>query len=116
MKKLFLYLPLLALAFVGQSEAQSHALAKVANIAAAPVVHPKRTLKQIAGSVVFGVENVVDVVHLGLDGLDKSFATLDQNNQYFGVLYMTIDKLDDLSAKADSGLESAELYLFGSSN
>ena len=105
-----------AAALPGSAQVSQHALAKVASVAVAPVVHPKRTVKEIAGSVVFAGEEVVDVVHLGLDGLDKSFSALDPNNQYFGLLYQVIDKADGLAAKADSGLESAEQYFFGSSN
>jgi hypothetical protein len=120
MKKL-LWIPLALLFLIcmatgSQAQVADHALPKFLTVAAAPVIHPKRTVKQIAGSVLFATEEVVDVAHLGLDSLDKAFEALDKNNEYFGALYKVVDRADDLAAKVDSGLESAEFYFFGNSN
>ena len=86
----------------------SHALAKVAKVAAAPVVHPKRSLKQVLGSVVFVVETGNDVVLGGLTGLDKAASMELKYNPFH---YAAV-----VDGKIDVGIEKAEMYLFGSSN
>ena len=92
--------------------AKSHALVKVARIAVAPVVHPKRSIKQVLGSVVFVTESAVDIVHGGFAGLDQASA----NEAYFGPLHLFFVGADKVSGKADQYLESAEQHFFGSSN
>ena len=85
-----------------------HALVKVAKALAAPVTAPKRTLKQVLGSVVFAVETGNDVVLGGLTGLDKAASTELKYNPFH---YAAV-----LDSKVDVAIEKAETYLFGSSN
>ena len=87
---------------------KGHALAKVAQAVSAPVAKPKRTLKEVLGSVVFATESVVDVVHVGTSALSKAAATELKHNPF--------EYVDEYVGKADAGLEKAELFLFGSSN
>jgi len=88
--------------------APKHALVKVAKALAAPVTAPKRTLKQVLGSVVFAVETGNDVLLGGLTGLDKAASTELKYNPFH---YAAV-----LDGKVDVGIEKAETYLFGSSN
>ena len=92
--------------------ASDHAVVKVAQVVSAPVVHPKRTLKQIAGSILFGIEPVADIAHASFDALDK----VSSDEKYFGAVHLVFHAGDVVAAKADSGLEGAEQYFFGSSN
>lgn len=108
--KYLLMLVVLALPSFGSS----HALAKTAHVIAAPVAHPKRTLKQIAGSVVFAAESGVDVAHVCLTALDNGTAA--GNGEYFGPVHLAFHAGNVIAAKADTYLESAELLLFGSNN
>ena len=96
------------LGFAGRAEAAPK-LAKVATAAVtAPVVHPKRTLKQIAGSVLFAAEPAVDVAAMGLQGLDiAASAELKHNPFHYGFL---------AARKADASVEKAEDFLFGMHN
>ena len=108
----------LAVCFSVPSFGQTHALAKVAKVAVTPVAHPKLFTKATLGSVMFLVENGVDVVHAGLHvadiGLTAASAggkipVLDEAQAVVGVA-------DKDSGKLDSWLEKQELYLFGKSN
>jgi hypothetical protein len=104
----------LALFLVGAGAApanagvKTHALGKVAAAVAAPVVHPKRTLKQTLGVIVFATESVVDVAHAGTTALSAAAAKELKVNPF--------EYVDKFVGYADSGLEKAELFLFGSSN
>jgi len=88
------------------SAAPKHALGKVASVVAAPVTHPKRTLKQVVGSVVFAVEAGNDVVLAGLTALDKGSAMELKYNPFH---YLAV-----ADGKIDAGLEYVEQYFLGS--
>jgi hypothetical protein len=88
--------------------AKKHAVVKMLSVAAAPVVHPKRSIKQLAGAVLFAVEPVVDVASLGLQALDKAAGTELKHNPFE---YLALG-----AEKADAGIEKAEDFFFGSHN
>lgn len=90
-------------------EAKKHAGFKVLQVVTAPVVHPKRTVKQILGSVLFATEPAVDVAHLSFNALDAAFTA--NIKPYEPIHYLALG-----SAKLDAGWEKAELFFFGSSN
>ncbi len=100
----------LFLALAGAAPASAgvarHALAKVAKAVAAPVVHSKRSLKQVLGGVVFAVEAGNDVVLAGLTGLDKGAAMELKFNPFH---YAAV-----VDGKVDAGLEYVEQYFLGS--
>lgn len=97
---------------------KSHALAKVASVAVAPVVHPKRTLKQTLGAVLFGVENVVDVAHSGLAVADKALDAVTAGGVIpaLNLVYVVVEQADKDSGKLDLWLERQEQGLFGTHN
>jgi hypothetical protein len=97
---------------------KSHALAKVASVAVAPVVHPKRTLKQTLGVVVFAVENVVDGARLGLETADKAFDAISIQGKIpvLDEIYAVVSVGAKDAAKLDVWLERQEKGLFGTSN
>jgi hypothetical protein len=107
---LFVVLSLLLTVPVSPASAavKNHALAKVAKVVSAPVVHPVRSVKQVIGSVVFAVEAGNDVLLGALNGADKAASVEFKYNPFH---YAAL--LDD---KIDKGLEAGELYFFGSSN
>lgn len=92
-----------------QKPVHKHAVPKLFRVAVAPVVHPKRTVKQIAGSILFTAESGVDVAHFTLDALNKVVA--DEFKPYEPLTY-----LDKGAAKLDTGLENTEDRLFGFHN
>lgn len=113
MKYLAVVLLLASLSFASPSpklaQAKKHAGFKVLNVLAAPVVHPKRTVKQVLGSVLFATEPVVDALHLSFVGIDSAFSA--NVKPFDPIHYLAIG-----AAKADSGWEKAEQFFFGSSN
>lgn len=120
MKKLFLVTLVTMFTFVTNSQAavSKHALGKVAKAAVAAPVHPKRTVKQVIGSVVFAGEAVIDVAHVSfvaLDALTGSDLDADAQRIFFPV-HAVFHAGDVVFAKADSGLEAAESFFFGTSN
>ena len=92
--------------------AKKHATVKLlkgaALVVSSPVVHPKRSLKQVLGSVLFAVEPVVDVSSVALQALDKG-ASLELRHSPFEYPAKAFIKLD-------SGIERAEDFLFGNHN
>lgn len=97
---------------------QTHAIVKVAAVVVSPVVHPKRTLKQILGSVLFATENVVDVAHAGLGVADKVFDTVSigGNIPILNEIYAVVSVGDKDTGKLDVWLERQEDFLFGMHN
>ena len=95
---------------VADAGVKNHALAKVGKalgtVASAPVVHPKRTFKQVVGGVVFAVEAGNDVVYLGLTALDKGASMELKHNPFH---YAAV-----VDGKIDAGLEYSEQYFLGS--
>lgn len=89
--------------------AKKHAGFKVLSVLVAPVVHPKRTVKQILGSVLFATEPAVDVAHLAFAGLDSAFAA--NIKPYEPIHYLALG-----AGRLDSGFEKGELFFFGSHN
>lgn len=101
---------------------KKHALAKVFRVSVKPftatVGHPKRTLKQVAGSLLFATETGVDGVRLVLEGADKAFDAISIQgkvpvlDQIYG--FVSIGAKD--AAKLDAWLERQEQSLFGTHN
>jgi len=89
--------------------AKKHSSFKMAKVLVAPVVHPKRTVKQILGSLLFASEPAVDVAHISFNAFDAAFAS--NIKPYEPIHYLAIG-----AGKLDAGWEKAELFFFGSSN
>jgi len=92
----------------GQAMAQPHAIAHIAQVVTAPVVHPVRTIKETVGAILFSAETVVDVVHVGTTALSKAADAELKHNPF--------EYVDNGVAYVDAGLERGEDYLFGSHN
>ena len=91
-----------------------HALAKAvkALVVTAPKAAPsvaKRSLKDTIGSIAFATESVVDVVHYTTDALDKGVAAEGFKQNPFHYVNIVV-------GDADTGLEKAEQFFFGTSN
>lgn len=95
-----------------------HAIVRAAQVATAPVVHPKRTLKQTLGSILFVVENGVDVTHAILAGADKAFDAISIQGQIpvLDAIYGFVSVANKDTGKLDAWLERQEDKLFGSHN
>lgn len=96
----------------------THALVTVAKIVTAPVAHPKRTLKDLFGSVLFATETGVDVVHGGLSLADKVFDVVSVQGKLpaLDAVYGVVSIADTDTGKLDLWLERQEQFLFGRSN
>lgn len=118
MKKLFMLLVVFCFATALPGFSQTHALAKVAKVAVTPVVHPKLFSKATLGSVMFLVENGVDVAHLGLHVADVGLtaASLQGKIPVLDEAQAVVAVADKDSGKLDGWLEKQEQYLFGKSN
>lgn len=111
MRKLIAILALflvVALAPSAHAGVKKHALAKIASAVVAPVVHPKRTIKETLGVVVAGAEAVVDVVHVGTTALSVAAESELKHNPF--------KVIDRYVGNTDAYLENVEAALFGSSN
>lgn len=119
MKKFSVVLFLAVLAILpAEAQLSKHALAKVGKVAVTPVVHPAFFTKATLGSVLFLVENGVDVAHLSLSIADKGFsaASADGKVPILDNISAFVGVADKDSGKLDSWLEKQEMYLFGTSN
>ena len=90
------------------ASAQPHAIAHLAQVVTAPVVHPVRTAKETVGAILFNAEAAMDVVHVGTVALSKAADAELKHNPF--------EYVDRGVAYVDTGLETAEDYLFGSHN
>jgi len=102
--------------------APKHALARVASVAVAPVVHPVKSAKFLSkatlGSVLFAVETGVDGARLGLEGADKALDAISIKGRVpvLDAVYAFVSVGAKDAAKADAWLERQEDYLLGRHN
>ena len=114
MKKLalvFVILSAVAFAKTPQKGIKHHALAKVGRAAV-------KVPGGILGSIVFTTEIGVDVVHVAFVGADKFYDDVPVLQKVPGldVVYLVVDKGTPIVAKVDTGLETLEMDLWGTSN
>jgi hypothetical protein len=99
---------------------QKHATVSVLTVAVAPVVHPVRTFKQVIGGVLFAGETGVDVVHALTSILDNGTVAPTTapvaEDRIIAILHVPFHAVNTVVGKADTYTESAEQYLFGTSN
>lgn len=115
---LFLALAVLSVSVEAQTAPKpkpKHALAKIAQVAVAPVVHPKRSIKAIFGSVLFGVEAGNDVVLAVSTEADKAFDAISVNGAIpvLSEVYAVVGQVQKDSGKLDTHLEKWIQELFG---
>ena len=111
MKYLAVVLLLVSVSFAAPAKSPKavdhHAGVKIAHVLAAPFVHPKRTSKQILGSVLFASEPVVDVAHVTFSALDSALLS-EKFKPYDPIHYLARGAFH-----LDNGWEKAEDYFFG---
>jgi hypothetical protein len=95
---------------------RQHAAISVLTVAVAPVVHPKRTLKEIFGSVLFGVETGVDGVHAVTSVANNIFVNIPPTIPVLDIAGSIVKTVDVDSGKLDVWLERQEDFLFGMHN
>ena len=106
------------LAFASPAPAQTHALAKVAKVAVAPVAHPKLFTKATLGSIMFVAENGVDVVHAGFHVANVGLTAASAGGKIpvLDEVALVASDGDKYSGKLDTWMERQEDYHFGSHN
>ena len=117
MKRLILLGIMLSFLPTAQAAPQ-HALVKGLTVAVAPVTHPRRTLKVVLGSVLFGVEVGVDAARGVATVADKAFDAVSVEGRVpaLDMVAVALDVAVKDTAKLDGWLERQEDYLFGSHN
>lgn len=118
MRILFSVLFAMSLCVSVEAKPKQHAAISVASVISAPIVHPKRTARQILGSAMFAVENGVDVVHGGLVLADKAFNVLSAGGKIpaLDVIYAGVSVGAADTGKLDTWIERQEDFLFGYHN
>lgn len=118
MKILFGVLFAMSLCVSVEAKPKQHAAISLASVISAPIVHPKRTAKQVLGSALFAVENGVDVVHGGLVLADRAFDVLSIGGKIpaLDIIYAGVSVGATDTGKLDTWIERQEGFLFGYHN